>query len=85
MKNEKARAFGEAQSLQKILDDRNFNLTKFSRQLCSFCFRTLGNDSRRFNGIGACRKCFRLSHELVYALHNQRREYSKRFERGGDV
>jgi hypothetical protein len=47
---------------------------------CSFCWRELPNNSIRFNDIGACPKCFKLSHLFVDSLRQQRRKYSKRFE-----
>ncbi len=43
---------------------------------CSFCWRTLPTGSTRFNGIGACPKCFNLAHRFVDALRGHRANYS---------
>ena len=81
MKNKKALVFGETMGLDKNFDQSNFKPSLFPRQyLCSFCWRNLPNNSVRFNGIGACPKCFRLSHRFVDSLRRNEREYSKRFE-----
>lgn len=80
MKNEKARVFGETIGLDKKLEQLHSKPSRFPRQyFCSFCWRELPNNSIRFNGIGACPKCFELSHLLVDGLRTQEREYSKRF------
>ncbi len=42
---------------------------------CSFCWRTLPTGSTRFNGIGACPKCFNLAHVFVDALRGHRANY----------
>ncbi|MBA4121339.1 MAG: hypothetical protein H0X72_02600 [Acidobacteria bacterium] len=81
MKNKKALVFGETKGLDKNFDQSNFKPSRFPRQyLCSFCWRELSNNSVRFNGIGACPVCFKLSHLFVDSLRRHRREYSKRFE-----
>ena len=77
----KALVFGETIGLDKNFDQSNFKPSRFPRQyLCSFCWRELSNNSVRFNGIGACPVCFKLSHLFVDSLRRHRREYSKRFE-----
>ncbi len=77
----KALVFGETIGLDKNFDHSNFKPSRFPRQYpCSFCWRELPNNSVRFNGIGACPNCFKLSHLFVDSLHRHRREYSKRFE-----
>jgi len=81
MKNKKALVFGETIGLNKNFDQSNFKPFRIQRQyVCSFCWRTLPKNSVRFNGIGACPKCFKLSHLFVNSLRRHRREYSKRFE-----
>ena len=81
MQNKEALVFGETKGLHKNFDQSNLKPSLFPRQyLCSFCWRELPNNSVRFNGIGACPSCFRLSHLLVDSLRRYRHEYSKRFE-----
>ena len=83
MKNKKVVAETTTSQLQI---DHNLTITEFTTNSakfqynCSFCHRQLGNNSVIFGGIGACPKCFRLSHLFVNRLRRYRREYSKRFE-----
>ena len=42
---------------------------------CSFCWRTLPTGSTRFNGFGACPRCYRLAHRFVDALRGHRANY----------
>lgn len=79
-KNEKASILGGMQGLIKSLMQSNIKLFYPKNQdLCSFCRGEMSDDSIRFKGIGACPKCFRLSHIFVDSLRRCRREYSKRF------
>lgn len=80
MKNKKALVFGETEGLDESLEQLHFKPIQFKRQyLCSFCWRTLPNNSLRFNGIGACPVCFKLSHLFVDSLRLNEREYEERF------
>ena len=83
MKNKKALVFGETIGSNKNFDQNDYKPSRFLRQylyFCSFCWRELSNNSVRFNGIGACPVCLKLSHLFVDSLRQYRREYSKRFE-----
>ncbi len=81
MKNKKALVFGETIGLDESFEQLYFKPSHIPRQyLCSFCWRELPNNSIRFNGIGACPKCFKLSHLFVDSLRQHKRKYSKRFE-----
>ncbi len=80
MKNEKARVFGETTGLHKNLSKSDSSQKKIQGQSsCTFCWRALGNNSMRFDGIRACRKCFQLIIIFVNALHENRLEYVSRF------
>lgn len=50
------------------------NQSKF-QYCCSFCWRELPNGSTRFNGFGACPRCFKLAHLFVDTLRRQRANY----------
>lgn len=81
MENEKALVFAETKGLDKNFDQSDSKPSLFPRQyLCSFCWRNLPNNSVRFNGIGACPSCFKLSQKLANGLREHRREYAKRFK-----
>ncbi len=81
MENKKALVLCETKGLDNSYTQDDFKPSCFPRQyLCSFCWRELPNNSIRFNGTGACPKCFKLAHKLVDGLRRHRREYLKRFE-----
>ncbi len=42
---------------------------------CSFCLRELPNGGHRFDGFGACPRCYRLAHQFVDALRGHRANY----------
>ncbi len=42
---------------------------------CSFCLRTLPSGGHRFDGFGACPRCYRLAHLFVNALRRHRANY----------
>ncbi len=42
---------------------------------CSFCLRELPSGGHRFDGIGACPRCFKLAHQFVDALRGHRANY----------
>ncbi len=80
-KNKKAFVSPKTKGLEKTFNQSNLKSKHISRQyLCSFCWRELPNNSVRFKGIGACPKCFKLSHLFVDSLRAHQREYSKRLE-----
>ena len=80
MKNKKARVLCETQGLTKSFDKRDFKPFCFPRQyFCSFCWRSLPDNSIRFGGIGACPVHFKLAETLINGLRRNEREYSKRF------
>jgi hypothetical protein len=47
---------------------------------CDFCRRELTNGSTRFNGLGACVRCYRLAHLLVDVLRGHRANYFNNLE-----
>jgi hypothetical protein len=50
------------------------NQNKFQYE-CSFCLRELPSGGHRFNGFGACPRCYRLAHLFVDALRDHRANY----------
>jgi hypothetical protein len=42
---------------------------------CSFCLRELPSGGHRFDGFGACPRCFKLAHLFVDALRGHRANY----------
>lgn len=78
MKNEKRSACntpGFINSEHELLMHNNtLNQNKFQYD-CSFCLRELPSGGHRFDGIGACPKCFNLAHLFVDALRGHRANY----------
>lgn len=65
------------EKLTKTLTMPNLNTTtdKFQYE-CSFCLRELPSGGIRFNGFGACPRCYRLAHQFVDALRGHRANYA---------
>jgi len=83
MKNKKPVVFAETIGLDKNFNQSDSKSYRVSRQyFCSFCRRNLPDNSILFKGIGACPKCFKLSHKFVHSLRRNEREYARRF--GGE-
>ncbi len=80
MKSEKAtisaKDYGSNKNLTNDLTMTNHkpNQNKFQYE-CSFCRRELPSGGHRFDGIGACPRCYRLAHQFVGALRGHRANY----------
>jgi hypothetical protein len=77
MSNEKGISAKDAlNNLERELTMKNPTTTRnLFQYCCSFCWRTLPNGSTRFNGFGACPRCYRLAHRFVDALRGHRANY----------
>lgn len=63
--------------IQRRIDMTNHhkpNQPKFQYD-CSFCLRELPSGGHRFDGFGACPRCYRLAHLFVDALRGHRANY----------
>jgi len=56
------------------MDNNTPNTIKFQYQ-CSFCLRELPSGGHRFDGVGACPRCYWLAHHFVDALRGHRANY----------
>ncbi len=56
------------------MNQSNTNQNKFQYD-CRFCQCDLPNGGTRFNGFGACPRCFRLAHHLVNGLRTHWQNY----------
>jgi len=79
MRNEKTVAL-ESNGLNTKLERESTmkNLTTIQNNFqyeCSFCLRTLPSGGHRFDGFGACPRCYRLAHQFVDALRGHRANY----------
>jgi hypothetical protein len=59
---------------QLTMTNHNPNQNKFQYD-CSFCLRELPSGGHRFDGFGACPRCYRLAHHFVDALRGHRANY----------
>ncbi len=77
MSNEKAVAetTAQIQTVKRLTMNNNTPTRNKFQYYCSFCWRTLPNGSTRFNGFGACPRCYRLAHHFVDALRGHRANY----------
>ena len=57
-----------------VMDNNTPTRNKF-QYYCSFCWRTLPTGSTRFNGFGACPRCYWLAHHFVDILRGHRANY----------
>ncbi len=78
MKSKKPVATNNGSNIRtdKRLTMKNLTTTQNNFQYdCSFCLRELPSGGHRFDGFGACPRCYRLAHTLVDALRGHRANY----------
>lgn len=73
MKNEKTTIFcGDCGSNKYLKSEltmlKNTTTQNKFQYYCGFCLQNLRDGSTRFNGFGACPRCYRLAHRLVNGL-----------------
>lgn len=56
------------------MNDNTPTQNKFQYE-CSFCLQNLQKGGIRFDGIGACLRCYQLAHTFVDALREHRANY----------
>lgn len=80
-KNEKAIISAKNYGLNKNLtnDLTMINNTPIQNKIqydCGFCLRELPSGGHRFDGFGACPRCYRLAHLFVDALRTHQANYA---------
>lgn len=76
MKSEKAIFCrdGSNTKLTERMTNHKPNQNKFQYE-CSFCLRELPSGGHRFDGFGACPRCYQLAHLFVDGLRRYRANY----------
>ncbi len=78
MKNEKPVATNNGSILRTVneLTMKNNTTNKYIFQYeCSFCLRELPDGGFRFDGMGACLRCYRLAHQFIDSLRTHEANY----------